>query len=110
MKTYTIRPFNEKKAYKSRFCLNIKEGDKIICKDNNNNQYQVIKVITPNDKESLPHYVLIPIGETLKKEKKDYDIIAKKNSHIMTVGEYPDFSFEVESTWFFSRDVVIEEM
>ena len=42
-------------------------------------------------------------------EKKKYDNTARKNQHIMTVGKYPDSSFEIESTWFFSRDVIIEE-
>lgn len=109
MKTYTMRPFDYKKAYENRFLLDVKEGDKVICRDNNNNKYQVVKVIMPDDKNDLPHYILTPIEETLKEEKKSYDNAAKKNRYTMTVGKYPDFSFEIGSTWFFSRDVIIEE-
>lgn len=109
METYTMRPFDYKKAYEDRFSLDIKEGDRVICRDNNNNKYQVVKVIIPDDKNNLPHYILMPIEETLKEEKKSYDNVAKKNRYTMAVGKYPDFSFEIESTWFFSRDVIIEE-
>lgn len=107
MRSYTMNPFDYKKAWEKRFDIDIAEGTEIIV--DNEREYKVIKVIMPeNREENSPHYILTPIGENLKEHQKCHDTAAKKNSTTMTVGKYPDFSFKIESMWFFSRDVKIK--
>ena len=108
MRSYTMRPFDYYKAWERRFDIDITEGTEVIVDEKR--EYKVSKVILPKNKEECsPHYILTPIGENLKEHQKCYDITAKKNPTLMTIGEYPDFSFEIESMWFFSRDVKIKE-
>ena len=108
MRSYTMNPYDDKKAWEKRFDLDITEGTELIV--DNQREYKVIKVIMPENREkSSPHYVLTPIGENLNEHKREHDTWAKKNPHLMKVGEYPDFSFEIEAMWFFSRDVKIKE-
>lgn len=106
MKSYTMKPFDYYKAWEKRFDLDITEGSEVVLDEER--EYKVLKVIEPDDKENYSfHYVLTPINDTLKDEKQSYDVLAKKNKYLMKAGEYPDFSFEVDSIWFFSRNVVI---
>lgn len=99
MRSYTMKPYNDKEAWKRRFELDITVGDKILV--DNEREYEVLKVIMPENKEGhSPHYVLMPIRDTLKEHQRDYDTTAKKNPTLMTIGIYPDFSFEVEAMWF----------
>ena len=108
MRTYTMKPFDYEKAWEQRFDVNIAEGTEIVV--DNEREYIVTKVIMPkNREENSPHYVLAPIGKNLKEHQRCHDVTAKKNSITMTVGKYPDFSFEIEAMWFFSRDVKIKE-
>lgn len=107
MRSYTMNPFDYKKAWEQRFNLDVTEGMEVIV--DNNKEYKIIKVIMPeNREENSPHYVLTPIGENLKEHKREHDNCAKKNPHLIKVGEYPDFSFEIETMWFFSRNVKIK--
>lgn len=107
MRSYTMRPYDDKKAWEQRFSLDVTEGAEIIV--DNEREYKVLKVITPkNREENSPHYILTPIGDNLKEHQRSYDATAKKNPATMTVGKYPDFSFEIEAMWFFSRDVKIK--
>lgn len=107
MKSYTMKPFDYEKAWEKRFDVDITEGAEIIV--DNEREYKVLKVIMPESREEYsPHYILTPIGENLKEHQRCHDATAKKNPTIMTVGKYPDFSFEIESRWFFSRDVKIK--
>jgi hypothetical protein len=102
-----MNPFDYKKAWEKRFDVDIAEGVEIIV--DNKREYKVVKVIMPkNREENSPHYILTPIGENLKEHQRSHDTSAKKNPWTMTVGKYPDFSFEIESMWFFSRDVKIK--
>lgn len=108
MRSYTMNPYYDKKAWEQRFDLDITEGTELIV--DNQREYKVIKVITPeNREENSPHYILTPIGENLSEHKREHDTWAKKNPHLMKVDEYPDFSFEIEAMWFFSRNVKIKE-
>ena len=107
MRSYTMNPFDYKKAWEKRFDVDIAEGVEIIV--DNKREYKVVKVIMPkNREENSPHYILTPIGENLKEHQRSHDTSAKKNPWTMTAGKYPDFSFEIESMWFFSRDVKIK--
>lgn len=107
MRSYTMKPYDYKKAWEKRFDVNIAEGAEIIV--DNEREYKVLKVIMPkNREENSPHYILTPIGNNLKEHQKDWDATVKKNPTTMTVGKYPDFSFEIEAMWFFSRDVKIK--
>ena len=90
-----------------RFNLDITEGTEVIV--DNQREYKVIKVIMPDNREqNSPHYTLTPIGDNLKEHQREHDAWAKKNPHLMKIGEYPDFSFEIEAMWFFSRNVKIK--
>ena len=107
MRSDTMKPYDDKKAWEKRFDLYIKEGTELIVE--NQREYKVVKVIIPENRlEMSPHYVLTPIGKTLKEHKREHNELAKLNPHLMKVGVYPDFSFEVEAMWFFSRDVKIK--
>lgn len=108
MRSYTMDRYDDKKAWEQRFNLDITEGDEVVV--DNEREYKVTRVIIPENRDDYsPHYILTPIGENLKEYQRDYDITAKKNPTLMTVGEYPDFSFEIEAMWFFSRNVKIKE-
>ena len=107
MRSYTMRPYDDKRAWEQRFNLDIAEGTKIIV--DGEREYKITKVIIPrNREENSPHYILTPIGENLKEHQRWHDETAKKYPKTMTVGKYPEFSFEIEAMWFFSRDVKIE--
>lgn len=105
MTSYTMRPFDYNKAQKAAetTVLPLKVGTVVTVDDKQT--YRITEIKPKKDEGCYNYYVLCAVGDTLKEEQRQHNMMAKKNPSLMTVGKHPDFSFEVDALWFFSRNV-----
>lgn len=105
MTSYTMKPFDYNKAQKvaETTVLPLKVGTVVTVDDKQT--YRITEIKLKKNEGCYDRYVLCAIGDTLKEEQREHNRMAKKNPTLLTVGEYPDFSFEVCALWFFRRNV-----
>lgn len=103
--TVTMEKFDYGYAWENRFNIPVNSGDLLLV--DGKRKFQIYDIIMPPEFQRVdrcPWYKLKPVEDTLENMKREYDEIAGKN-YGMTVGKYPDFTIDVESNWFFARDV-----
>lgn len=103
--TVTMKSFDYGYAWENRFNIPVNSGDLLLV--DGKRKFQIVDIIMPPEFQRVdrcPWYKLKPVEDTLEDMKREYDEVARKN-YGMIVGKYPDFGFDVESNWFFARDV-----
>lgn len=103
--TVTMNNFDYGYAWENRFNIPVHVGDLLLV--DGKRKYQIINIVMPFEYERVnrcPWYKLKPVEDTLEDMMREYDELQRKNYGIATK-VYPDFQFDVESNWFFSRDV-----
>lgn len=103
--TVTMEKFDYGYAWENRFNIPVNSGDLLLV--DGKRKFQIVDSVMPVEclrNSRCPWYKLKPVEDTLEDMKREYDKVARKN-YGMTVGKYPDFTIDVESNWFFARDV-----
>lgn len=103
--TVTMKNFDYGYAWENRYNIPVEVGTLLLldgCK-----KFQIVAITMPAEHmraDRCPWYTLKPVEDTLEEMMREYDEFQRKNCGMATK-KYPDFQFDVESNWFFSRDV-----
>lgn len=103
--TVTMKSFDYGYAWENRYNIPVNSGDLLLV--DRRRKFQIVDIVMPIEYERnnrCPWYKLKPVEDTLEDMRREHDEVARKN-YGMTVGKYPDFTIDVESNWFFARDV-----